>query len=302
MKRSHTSEQGAAVCLAACRDAIEAGLSTTLGSDDPEGPHQFRVGLRRLRVALALFRPAIGGPAADRLSEEAKWLGREVGLTRDLDVVLDEVLAPALGEGNTSGHDHPLLAALRSAASVERDRLRRLLGEARARRFLNSLRSFVAHRGWLLPDDLDQTVRLARPLGELADAALRHRWKRASQRALNLPRQSAAERHEFRKELKKLRYSVDFLAPLYRKRDMSAFLKRLKELQTLFGDLNDAAVATRILRGETRELEADAEALAALRRVTEDLDARSEAKFRKAEALWQRLRASRRPWDPGVRS
>jgi CHAD domain-containing protein len=34
-----------------------------------------RIGLRRLRIALALFRKALGNVAAASLAEEARWLG-----------------------------------------------------------------------------------------------------------------------------------------------------------------------------------------------------------------------------------
>ena len=49
--------------------------------------------------------------------------------------------------------------------------------------------------------------------------------------------------HELRKELKKLRYAVDMLGPLYPKEAVGPYLKALKELQDSFGSLNDAAMA-----------------------------------------------------------
>jgi triphosphatase len=53
--------------------------------------------------------------------------------------------------------------------------------------------------------------------------------------------------HELRKELKKLRYSVELLAPLHSGKRQRAFLKALKTLQDDFGALNDAAAARDLL-------------------------------------------------------
>ena len=48
------------------------------------------------------------------------------------------------------------------------------------------------------------------------------------------------ERHELRKDLKKLRYAVEFLSPPYPDKRVRPFLKRLKALQEIFGVANDA--------------------------------------------------------------
>ena len=51
--------------------------------------------------------------------------------------------------------------------------------------------------------------------------------------------------HELRKELKKLRYAVDMLGPIYKESRVDGYLEPLKELQDSFGSLNDAAMAGR---------------------------------------------------------
>ena len=59
----------------------------------------------------------------------------------------------------------------------------------------------------------------------------------------------AAALHELRKELKKLRYAVDALAPIFPGRKFADYLGSLKELQDAFGSLNDAAMAGTVLSG-----------------------------------------------------
>ena len=53
---------------------------------DPEGVHQMRVGLRRLRGAMALFKRLLGDKQSERIKSELKWLTGELAPARDLDV------------------------------------------------------------------------------------------------------------------------------------------------------------------------------------------------------------------------
>jgi CHAD domain-containing protein len=84
----------------------------------------------------------------------------------------------------------------------------------------------------------------------LADRALNKRWKKVRKDARDLEMLNAEQRHELRKQLKKLRYAVEYFASLYPSKRVDPFLKRLKKLQAVFGDLNDAA-AVKTLLAET---------------------------------------------------
>ena len=114
--------------------------------------------------------------------------------------------------------------------------------------FLLDLAQFIETRGWLVPSDFEQTARLATPVLELAVRSLNKRWKKVSKAARGLEMLDAEHRHALRKELKKLRYGVEFFGPLFPERRFDAFLKRLKKLQTVFGDLNDAATMRPVRR------------------------------------------------------
>jgi triphosphatase len=296
VKRSFTSERGAAIWIAACVTQIEAGVQRTLSSDDLEGPHEVRIGLRKLRAALGLFRPAIDAPRSRELSEQAKWLGQEVGKTRDLEVVLYQIFEPALGNDGDTGRRHPFLRVFRSRADSERGRLRDLLGGERVQQFLAGISAYVTHRGWLLPDDITQTERLAMPLGELARLALRDRWKKTVRKAKHLEHQSVRQSHELRKEMKKLRYSIEFLAPLYPARRVSPFVNRLKALQTDYGDWNDAAIAKRLFEAVIAQDMAELGDLASVVDVIENLQAGAAAKMANAARHWHKLQLSDKPW------
>ena len=148
-----------------------------------------------------------------------------VGELRDADVLMSEVVAGAA----RLGLDPAARGALDAALEARRDRCgprsaRRLAGRA-ATGFLFDLGAFIEGRGWLVASDYSQSARLAAPDrrgGARASSPRRHR------KAMKLGRKvrelDAAGLHELRKELKKLRYTVDMLAPLYgggRMRDLS---------------------------------------------------------------------------------
>src|SRR5262249_1433350 len=61
---------------------------------DPEGVHQMRVGLRRLRAAMSLFADILQDPQTAALKQELKWLTSELGPARELEVLVTRVVAP----------------------------------------------------------------------------------------------------------------------------------------------------------------------------------------------------------------
>src|SRR5215469_14499843 len=56
---------------------------------DPEGVHQMRVGLRRLRAAMSLFSALLRDPQTEAIKTELKWLAGELGPARELEVLVD---------------------------------------------------------------------------------------------------------------------------------------------------------------------------------------------------------------------
>jgi CHAD domain-containing protein len=155
---------------------------------------------------------------------------------------------------------------------------------------------FVETRGWLLPDDFEQTGRLAVPIGQFAEEALQKRWKKTRKRARELETLDAEQRHELRKELKKLRYAVEFFGPLYPEKRLKPFLKRLKKLQTMFGELNDATLVKAMFSGEDAPRADGPGAERAVGWVLGASQARAEHGWAGAKSLWKDLEETRVFW------
>ena len=66
-------------------DRAAAAAQVVLDSDDPEGPHQVRVGLRKARTGLKVF--GRKDARARDLGNEARDIAAIVGRLRDLDAV-----------------------------------------------------------------------------------------------------------------------------------------------------------------------------------------------------------------------
>ncbi|HKX65118.1 MAG TPA: CHAD domain-containing protein, partial [Rhizomicrobium sp.] len=65
--------------------------------------------------------------------------------------------------------------------------------------------------------------------------------------------QEEGDLHRLRIALKKLRYTAEFFAPLYPKRQVKAYLRKLRGLQNHLGDLNDVANVRSVVAGLLRE-------------------------------------------------
>ena len=296
LSADQSAESAARDVLRECFDQIAHNVEVIRAKDLPEGPHQLRVGLRRLRSAFLVFRGAIGHPELDRLNEEARWLGQEVGIQRDLDVAIVDLLDPEARAHPGEPGFAVLAAALKQRGDAHRAVLRKALESNRTQNFLIDLGRFIEARGWLISDDIDQTQRLGQPVTDLAVSALDRRWRRTRKRARDIAGLDIEARHELRKELKKLRYAVEFFAPVLPTKRVDAFVRRLKDLQQVFGDLNDAAMAQHLLTGPGAPGAGDPEAQRAVGWILGTRTERANHHWLEARALWDALKDTRTCW------
>jgi len=211
---------------------------------DPEGIHQMRVALRRLRSALSLF----GGPfraALSSLEGEVRWVADVMGEARDLDVFQEDVFRPA---ADAHGDDERLL----ELATVVRTRRRiawvhvfEALESERFRQLVLGLASMTFVKPWLAAAGGEAAGEVAR---DFARRRMKKRYRRAMRLGRRIEELDAHERHELRIKLKKLRYALDFFRSLFAKRATEKFLRRLGDLQDTLGRLNDAAVARALVK------------------------------------------------------
>ena len=89
-----TGDDALAGIIRHCIGHMIANEACVAAGIDPEGVHQMRVALRRLRSALVLFRPFVPAEQYDWLNAEVKWLADSLGEARDWDAYTAALLAP----------------------------------------------------------------------------------------------------------------------------------------------------------------------------------------------------------------
>jgi CHAD domain-containing protein len=231
-----TREEACRVILFDCLAHLSANVEPVKNCN-PEGLHQLRVALRRLRAAFATFGDAL--PNAADLKQQARTIGRAVAPARDCDVFLEELFAPAIAKME------PLdgFNILRSRAE-----------KARARAWSVAVRQASSPEFARFEDDIAAAAqRLSWPtddtilLGVLVPAIMEAHRRRAMKRGRALEEMDAHQCHRLRIALKRLRYGAEFFAPLYKRKKVRGWLDPLKQLQDRLGHLNDAAQVRTVL-------------------------------------------------------
>ncbi len=232
----------------ACLDHCVANQDAVLAGTDPEGVHQFRVALRRLRSAFAVFAAVLPSAEVARLDREAKGFLDALGPARDWDVFVAETLASVRAARPRDSSLEALAAAAEAARRRAYERAEALHAPGYTT-FLLALGRWIETAGWR---DGAGGAALDRPLARLAGALLDERHGRVLKRGRGLQRQSDERRHRLRIALKKLRYASDFFATQFPGATTRRHVKAARRLQDDFGRLNDAAVAERLLEGLLR--------------------------------------------------
>jgi inorganic triphosphatase YgiF len=171
---------------------INANRAVVMATDDPEGAHQLRVGLRRLRTALRAFSPLLDD-AEKNLVAQAQSLARAVGELRDADVLSTDICAPLIADPCQSMERDDLQAALSAHRTAKRDEVRALLDSPAWRKLQLELA--------LWPHMLAQNSLLDGAAADWAPKALDRAWKKATKRARNIETLDIPARHALRKAL-----------------------------------------------------------------------------------------------------
>jgi len=230
-----------------CVAHIVAAANFAGKSDDPEGIHELRVAIRRMRAAFSIFRNAVPENDRFRIGDELRTLQRKLGAAREWDVLVEETIAGMPGR-------------LRRQRATED--LVRLAQARRAEAYK------TAHAALRNPRSTDLVLRLASwadsQFGSDAPPAGRPKWKpdvlggpvagfasgvkrayhdKARKLGRKIHKLDAAGLHQLRIRIKKLRYAMEFFASIWPGRQTKRYLSALKSLQQVIGAWHDETVA-----------------------------------------------------------
>jgi CHAD domain-containing protein len=242
---------------------------------DPEGVHQMRVAVRRIRAALK----ASDEPELDELQDELRWLGGVLGRIRDLDVLLGHLRAQA---ADLSEDERAAAERLLSGLVEERRRARRrMLDTFRGARYEALLRRLAAlataeHEGLN-----------GRAVGKKKTAMLDvvvkpHRKLAKAARELGED-PADDDLHALRIRGKRLRYAAELAVPAGGK-PVRKLIKATKDFQDILGDHQDTVVAEAEVRRLLDELaEPDVDVVFVAGRLVE----REQARRADRKARWR---------------
>ncbi len=245
--RKTTVDEGISAVFESCFSHWMANEPAVLHSNHPEGVHQMRVALRRLRSAFTLFGGVLPVMQAGWLRQEARWAASALGAARNWDVFLEEVLVPL--EERRPGDAS--LAALREQCERARARnyesAREAIRSPRYTTFVLNFSRWLDEAAWRETNSATRQEILGAPLKAFADTLLQQRHRKLLKQGRNLAAATPEKRHKLRISIKKLRYASEFFASLYDRKKSRAMIGDLSQLQDTLGDLNDLAITERQL-------------------------------------------------------
>jgi CHAD domain-containing protein len=215
-------------------------------SDEPDAVHQMRVATRRLRSALATYRPLLDRERTDPVRGELKWLGQILGGARDA-----EVLHWRLQDLLEAQPDELVLGPVGRRVDLElRARHRAAHGDLVA--------ALDGDRYLLLLDTLDDlvsdpplTARAGKPAGKELPALVGRsaaRVDRAARAVADKETPQARDRglHEVRKSAKRARYAAESAVPVAGD-PATELADRMEALQDVLGEHQDSVAARALL-------------------------------------------------------
>lgn len=242
-----TVEQALVGTVRHCLDHVMANEASVLESEDPEGVHQMRVALRRLRSALRLFRSVVPAPQHRSLVDGIKWLAGELAATRDWDVLVDEIVGPVAARLPDETAFEVLLARLHEERRRSRHAARDAIRSPRYTKFLLQSGGWLAKRAWRDHPPGEASARLDDRLDSFADDVFAQRHDKVCARGRRFESLSAGERHRLRIDVKRLRYATDFFGAIYCKDEVTPYAAQLAKIQDALGYRNDVAVARNLV-------------------------------------------------------
>ena len=261
--------------------AIERHDPAVRIGSDPEDLHKLRVAVRRSRAALREARSVLGEDRGRELRDELRWLGRQLGPARDLDVLIArlrvEVAALDGADAIPAGRIVSQLETERDAAQAE---LLAALGSPRYAQLLSMLGETVNS-----PPVAASDISLTR--------VAQREFKRLERQVKALGRAPSNDAlHRARIQAKRLRYSTELSSQLLGK-EGRRLVVAAKAFQDVVGAHQDAVVAEERIRNAVRRARGVGPGLAAGRLIERQRRRRADARAELPKA-WKRLRRSAR--------
>ena len=208
--------------------------SDYLQDHDEEILHNLRVNLRKVRSLLKIFNGVFDEKVTLFFGENFKILANSTNKKRDLDIFL--------GFLSEQKHANELIYFVQKALSLEYENVKSYLSDEENYAFLKEWEIFLNEGEFYRSKLFDVS------LSRLGSFKLRTLLVLAQKRLKSLDQDCPNESfHKIRIELKKVRYTYEFLSEIFYFDGLKKYEERLKDMQEIFGALQDYDVWLGIL-------------------------------------------------------
>ena len=205
-----------------------------LQDHDEEILHNLRVNLRKIRSLLKIFNGVFDEKVTLFFGENFKILANSTNKKRDLDIFL--------GFLSEQKHANELIYFVQKALNLEYENVKSYLGDEENYAFLKEWEIFLNEGEFYRSKLFDVS------LSRLGSFKLRTLLVLAQKRLKGLNQDCPNESfHKIRIELKKVRYTYEFLSEIFYFDGLKKYEERLKDMQEIFGALQDYDVWLGIL-------------------------------------------------------
>jgi triphosphatase len=264
-------------------------------ADVPEGVHQMRVAVRRLRSVVATMRRMLPSQQYEWVRHELKWMADVLGPARNWDVFSSTLLTPVRSALLSEQDLGKLCDICERERRSAHEKANAAIRSPQYTAALLKLSQWFASCSWRDQPVSRRSALLMAPVATVAPGLIQRRYKKAKNAADGFDRLTLQQRHEFRIAIKKLRYPIEFFRSLFDNDKVAAFVQRLRPLQDDVGYANDVRVAYELLADV--QISEDAVAIARAAGVVlgwhdrglTDLDRKLRKhvrRFRKARPFW----------------
>jgi len=216
--------------------SIRKWRKVAIKGHDPEGIHQIRISLRRIRTALLIFKPVINTKFSQVLAIKLKKYAAVLDDARDLDVYI-----------LTHFTDEPDSTIKSSAMTQRSQAYQRVRKSLKSKRFNKQL---AAAKIWLKKGHWQKKIihhkKLNISLKEFAVSTLDALINIIIIKGQQPDQLDTLALHKLRIDCKKLRYATEFFIPLYDNKLTLTFIEELKQLQDSLGDIHDAFIQKKL--------------------------------------------------------
>ena len=205
-----------------------------LQDHDEEILHSLRVNLRKVRSLLKIFNGVFDEKVTLFFGENFKILANSTNKKRDLDIFL--------GFLREQKHANELIYFVQKALNLEYENVKSYLSDEENYAFLKEWEIFLNEGEFYRSKLFDVS------LSRLGSFKLRTLLVLAQKRLKSLDQDCPNESfHKIRIELKKVRYTYEFLSEIFYFDGLKKYEERLKDMQEIFGALQDYDVWLGIL-------------------------------------------------------